>query len=68
MLTLDGFNKLMKIMGIRISTYIEDRLFKVIDSDRQKKIDFYHIMVYFNTILKGDRTDRMRFCYYLIDT
>lgn len=62
-----GFKKLMELMSIRMSTKIEDRIFNVIDSNKQGKLDFLEIMKYFNTILKGNKSEKMCFCHYLLD-
>lgn len=66
-ISLQGFKKLMKVMGIRISSPMEDRIFNVIDVQKRKNIDFNELMEYFNTILKGTKDDRLRFSFRLLD-
>lgn len=72
-ITQQSFKTLLEMMGIRISKQMEDRIFDVIagveptDSVEERKIDFPTLMDYFNTILKGQKKDQIRFCYNLID-
>lgn len=67
-LTIKQFQDLLSVMGIRISSSIEERIFKVIDKQIPGKLNFTEIMTYFNIILKGTKKQRMHFCYRLIDS
>ena len=72
-ITKQSFKTLLVMMGIRISKQMEDRIFDVIagvdpsDGPESRMIDFPTLMSYFNTILKGQKLDQIRFCYNLID-
>ena len=66
-LSQESFNKLMNIMGIRISSSIEDRLFSIIDLDYSGNISFYEMMMYFNTITQGNRLEKIRTVHMLVD-
>jgi len=66
-LQFEGFQKLLKIMGITISQRLEARMYNVVDINRQEKIDFPEIMIFFNTILRGTKEQQILFTHRLID-
>lgn len=72
-ITKQNFKQLLDMISIRISKPMEDRIFDVVagvdlsDGSETRMIDFPTLMSYFNTILKGQKLDQIRFCYNLID-
>lgn len=69
-LNLDGFKKLIKQFGIKVSEKLEERVFNYIASSRGSKstIDFRSFINYFDIIQKGNKVERMNLCFNLIDS
>ena len=63
---LKEFQKCMRMMCVKSNRYLVERIFSLIDVDRDQHLSFKEFMNYFNTLLKGDVNEKAELCFLLI--
>jgi Ca2+-binding EF-hand superfamily protein len=54
------------MMCVKSNSYLIQRIFCVIDKDNDGTINFKEFLVYFNTLMNGEETQKAEFCFLLI--
>ena len=54
------------MMCVKSNSYLIERIFTLIDTDKDNQLSFKEFIKYFNTLLKGDVNDKAELCFSLI--
>lgn len=65
-LKIEQFQEFMNYLCINISPFLAKRIFRLMDTDNDKCLDFMEFMLCFDQLINGDEKAKAKFCFSLI--
>ncbi len=66
-MTKHKFRSCMGLLGLESNAFLSDRIFEVVDTDRDDKINFAQFTTIMDTLINGEEDEKHEFSFALLD-